>query len=199
MREARVRHIPGAQSYRRGPGHYSADGGWWWDETRSQWLRVVGVETLEIVADDSRDRSWATALVTVFVPYGDVYVRFVARERGPGLRVPRTFRVGDPFPAARAGLDDLRAQGAWLGIQQARLLELENALIEDGWRPSGRGQHWWSARYSRPRIDITTPPHAYERHASGLESVAGEGSVRRPRRLPAGRRPGLGARATRKS
>lgn len=189
---SRSERVAATQTAVRGPGHYSADRRWWWEETRRQWFRTVGLEQVEVVADDSRTRTWATALVSVLVPYGDVYVRFVARERGPALRGlhPRAVPgyVGAPFPAARVGLDDVKAQGAWLGIQRARLRELEELLEADGWEPTGCGLHWWSVRYSRPGIDRETPADAYDREAAGEPCPASGPARRAPRRAPGQRR-----------
>jgi hypothetical protein len=105
---------------------------------------------VEIVAEEVADRGWTGALVERLVPYGDVFFRFVVRERGPGLRVRRIVYVGDPFPVARPGLHDVAAQGAWLDMQTVRLLEVQRRLGDEGWEPAGRGEHWWSARYVPP-------------------------------------------------
>lgn len=152
---------------------------------------ATGRRLIEIVVDESRDRSWATALVSVFVPYGDVYMRFVVRELGVGLRGLRPLHVSDPFPAARAGLDDLKAQGAWLDIQRSRLLELQQRLAEDGWEPSGHGEHWWSARYTRPRPHLAAPSAVDDPAAAGDRLPPAR---RLARRAPGPRRPGLGGR-----
>jgi hypothetical protein len=195
-----MRNMAGGPAAARGPGHYAADRRWWWDERQQRWFRVVGRQLAEIVADERGDRPWATALVSAFVPYGDVYVRFAVRERAPAtgrnsLWSPRPLYVGTPFPAARAALDDVAAQGVWRAIQVARLAELQAVLVADGWEPAGRGQHWWSARYSRPRIDPLTPHDAYERAAANPAAEAGQiPGRRRPRIPPESRRPGLGRR-----
>ncbi len=122
-----------------------------WTEVRPTWLRVpVPVGLVEIVAEEVADRSWTGAIVDRFVPYGDVYFRFVARERVPGLRPRRLLHSGDPFPVARPGLDDVAAQGAWLDVQVARHLDLVRHLAADGLEPAGRGEHWWSSRFTPP-------------------------------------------------
>ncbi len=37
----------------RGPGHYSQDGCWWWDDHQQRWLRLAEQEdVLEIEAED---------------------------------------------------------------------------------------------------------------------------------------------------
>lgn len=105
---------------------------------------------VEVFAEEVADRGWTGALVERLVPYGDVFFRFVARERGPGLRIRRTVFTGDPFPVARPGLHDVAAQGAWLDVQTTRLCELQRRLADEGWEPAGRGEHWWSARYTSP-------------------------------------------------
>jgi hypothetical protein len=118
---------------------------------RAPLFRVPAQSVLvEVVAEEVADRGWTMALVERLVPYGDVYFRFVARERGPGLRVRRTLFTGEPFPVARPGLHDVAAQGAWLDVQTTRLLELQGRLADDGWEPVGRGEHWWSVRYAPP-------------------------------------------------
>lgn len=65
-----------------------------WTEGRPPWFRApVPVGLVEIVAEEVGDRTWTGALVDRFVPYGDVYFRFVARERVPGLRPRRALVV----------------------------------------------------------------------------------------------------------
>lgn len=107
-------------------------------------------DAVEIMAEEVADRGWTGALVERLVPYGDVFCRFVVRERGPGLRIRRVVLASDPFPVARPGLYDVAAQGAWLDLQTARFCELQRRLEDSGWEPAGRGDHWWSARYSPP-------------------------------------------------
>jgi hypothetical protein len=56
--------------------------------------------------------------------------------------------TGATFPAT--GLEDPSGKGAWAAEQRARLEELHQQLLREGWRPDGRGDHWWSRRYRRP-------------------------------------------------
>lgn len=112
--------------------------------------RPAATPEVEIVAEEVADRGWTLALVDRLVPYGDVFFRFVVRERGAGLRVRRIVFMGEPFPVARPGLQDVTAQGAWLDVQTARLLEARRHLEGEGWEPAGRGIHWWSVRYAPP-------------------------------------------------
>jgi hypothetical protein len=32
--------------------------------------------------------------------------------------------------------------------------KLHEQLLREGWRPAGRGEHWWSLRYTRPVVDL---------------------------------------------
>lgn len=121
------------------------------DERRPLFRVPAQGVVVEIVAEEVSDRGWTGALVERIVPYGDVFFRFVARERGPGLRVRRTIVTGDPFAVARPGLHDVAAQGAWLDMQTTRLLEVQRHLEDEGWEPAGRGLHWWSVRYVPPQ------------------------------------------------
>lgn len=115
-------------------------------------FRTPGVTTavVEVIAEEVADRGWTGALVERLVPYGDVFFRFVVRERGPGLRIRRTVFAGEPFPVARPGLHDVAAQGAWLDLQTARFCELQRHLADEGWEAAGRGEYWWSTRYTSP-------------------------------------------------
>jgi hypothetical protein len=148
----------------RGPGHYSRDGRWWWDDGQQRWFRVTDQEdVLEIEAEDVGGTSLlASLLTTLSSQYGNGYFRFVARARSPDPRWPTYSVVGATFPATRPSLDDVAAQGAWLETQRERFEELHQQLLAEGWRPAGRGARWWSASYRRPAIDWDTPPDAYE-------------------------------------
>jgi hypothetical protein len=57
------------------------------------------------------------------------------------------------FPAT--GLEDPSRKGAWATEQRARLEELHQRLLREGWRPVGPGDRWWSRRYRRPVVDLT--------------------------------------------
>jgi hypothetical protein len=119
----------------RGPGHYSEDGHWWWDDTHRRWFRTVDWEdVLEIEAQDVDGISPAASLLsTLSSQHGNGYFRFVAH------------------------------QGAWRETQRERFQELHRQLLAEGWRPAGHGAHWWSAIYRRADLDWDTPADAYER------------------------------------
>ena len=63
--------------------------------------------------------------------------------------------TGASFPAT--GLEDPDGKGAWATEQRARLEELHQQLLREGWRLVGRGDRWWSLRYTRPVVDLTVP------------------------------------------
>ena len=94
-------------------------------------------------------RLWTT-LVT---KYGTPYYRFVGRARSTDARWPTYQATGASFPAT--GLEDSGGKGAWAAEQRARLDELHQQLLRQGWRLVGRGDRWWSRRYRRPVVDLT--------------------------------------------
>ena len=149
----------------RGPGHYSDDGHWWWDDIHRRWFRTLDQEeVLEIEAEDVGGVSLVASLLTILSSqYGNGYFRFLARARSPDPRWPTYAMAGATFPATRPSPEDVAAQGAWLDTQRERFQELHQQLLEEGWRPAGHGAHWWSAIYRRPAIDWDTPPDAYSR------------------------------------
>jgi hypothetical protein len=146
----------------RGPGHYSEDGWWWWDDSQGRWFRTTDQEDeLQIEAEDVGGTSLAASLATTLSSqYGNAYFRFVAQARSADPHWPTYAMAGATFPATRPSLDDVAAQGVWLETQRERFEELHRQLVEEGWRPAGRGAHWWSAIYKRPGIDWDTPPGA---------------------------------------
>ena len=146
----------------RGPGHYSEDGRWWWDQAQHRWFRVTGQEdVLEVEAEDVGGTSLVASLLTTLASqYGNGYFRFVGRARSADPRWPTYAVSGATFPGTRPSLEDAAAQGAWLETQRERFDELHQQLLAEGWRPAGRGDHWWSASYSRPAVDWDTPPDA---------------------------------------
>ena len=149
----------------RGPGHYSEDGRWWWDDGQGRWFGTLDQEEiLEVEAEDMGDTSLAASLLTTLSSqYGNGYFRFVARATSADPRWPSYAMPGATFPATRPTLDDIAAQGAWLETQRERFDELHRQLLREGWRPAGHGAHRWSAIYKRPAIDWDTEPDAYER------------------------------------
>jgi hypothetical protein len=110
-------------------------------------------QVLEIEAEDVGGTSLlASLLTTLSSQFGNAYFRFVGRVRGgdPGGPDRPTDVVGATFPATRPSLYDVAAQGAWLETQRERFDELHRQLVEEGWRPVGHGDHWWSGIYRRP-------------------------------------------------
>jgi hypothetical protein len=139
----------------RGPGHYSKDGRRWREDGHRRWFPVTDQEDeLEIEAEDLGSTSLpARLLTTVFTQYGTPYYRFVGRARSADPRWPTYQVTGASFPAT--GLDDPSGKGAWAEEQRARLDELHQQLLREGWRLAGRGERWWSRRYTRPVVDLT--------------------------------------------
>jgi hypothetical protein len=146
----------------RGPGHYSEDGRWWWDDDQGRWFRTTSQED-EIEAEDVGGASLAASLLTTLsTQHGNAYFRFVARAHSADPRWPTYAQAGATFPTTRPSLDDVAAQGAWLETQRERFDELHRQLVQEGWRPAGRGAHRWSATNTHPAIDWGTPPDAYD-------------------------------------
>ena len=87
----------------RGPGHYSDDGHWWWDDTHRRWFRTLDQEeVLEIEAEDVGGVSLAASLLTTLSSqYGNGYFRFLARARSPDPRWPTYAMAGATFPGTR--------------------------------------------------------------------------------------------------
>jgi hypothetical protein len=139
----------------RGPAHYSQDGRRWWEDRLRRWFSVTDQEDqLEIEVEDLGSSSLpARLLTTLFTQYGTPYSRFVGRARSADRRWPTYQVTGASFPAT--GLDNPSGKGAWAGEQQARLEELHQQLLREGWRPAGRGGRWWSRRYRRPVVELT--------------------------------------------
>jgi hypothetical protein len=75
------------------------------------------------------------------------------RARSADARWPTYQVAGASFPAT--GLKDPGGTGAWAGQQRARLEELPQQLLGEGWRLVGRGERWWSRRYRRPVMELT--------------------------------------------
>jgi hypothetical protein len=144
---------PGPQ---RGPGYYTEDGRSWWDDDRQRWFHASGREdTLEIEVEDFGGTSFPASLGTILISqYGTGYARFVARAHSDDPRWPVYGFTGPTFPMTRMPLDDLSAQGAWAQDIWARLDEMHQQLVQHGWRPAGRGEHWWSLRFTRPVIEL---------------------------------------------
>ncbi len=158
----------------RGPGHYSKDGRWWWDDGRRRWFRTTGQEdVLEIEAEDVRGLSplWS-AYQTLAGGWFTLYYRFGGRAQSADPRWPAYSVVGATFPVIRGEpLDHLQNQGAWVDTITARFDELHQRLVREGWRPSRHGAHWWSVVYRRPTLDWDTVP-------DGSPDTAGRVTIR---------------------
>ena len=132
----------------RGPGHYSQDGRWWWDDGQQRWFRVTDQEeVLEIEAEDMGGTSLAASLLTTLSSqYGNGYFRFVTRAHSADLRWPTYAMAGATFPGTRPSLEDVGAQGAWLQDQRERFQGAAPAAAGRGlaaggpWRPLVVGQ-----------------------------------------------------------
>ena len=141
---------------RWGRGHYSEDGGSWWDDSSRRWFPLTDAQdTLEIELEDAGGTSpLASLLATLGSQFGNAYHRFVGRAHSPDSRWPTYAIVGKTFPAPRAFLADLPPQDQWAqGMTQA-LNELREELLSQGWRPVGKGTHPWSFTYVRPGLDL---------------------------------------------
>jgi hypothetical protein len=143
----------------RGTGHYSTDGGAWWDDARARWFRTTDRDdVLEIEVEDVAGRSLLSSLVTTLVNQnGAGYYRFVGRARSADQRWPTYSIPGGTFALVRQLPDDLEVNGPRSGDAVDRLAEMRRQLAGEGWRPAGRGEHWWSYRYTRPDLDWAEP------------------------------------------
>lgn len=118
---------------------------------------------LEIEAEDLGGSSMVASLLTTLASqHGNAYLRFAARLRNPDPQRPATVMTSPTFPATRPSMDHPAEQGAWLAIQRERFDELHRQLVEEGWRPIGRGAHWWSVIYQCAAVDPDAPPDVGE-------------------------------------
>lgn len=141
-------------------GHYSADGSRWWDDEASQWYEVgPEVDTLVIGLEDHGHATVLRSLATTLTgPFGAQSFRFVARASSDDPRWP-TYRIDGPtFPVLPLQLPLDRVDPASDEAYDVRqgLESLDRRLVEEGWRRTGTGDHWWAWRYERPRIHL--PP-----------------------------------------
>lgn len=146
----------------RGRGHYKDDGSQWWDDTRERWFSTTDDEdVLEIDVENAGHTSMLRSIATTMTgQHGTQSYRFVARARSGDPRwgaftvASGTFPVLPlQLPIERIGPDD-----AYGDEMRARLEELDRALVEQGWRPAGQGERWWSTRYTRRCLNWDTPP-----------------------------------------
>jgi hypothetical protein len=158
-----------SKTMKRGSGHYSDDGKWWWDDAHQRWFMTTAEkDLLEIEVEDYGGTSWVRRIfTTLFTQYGTLYYRFVARPRGAEAQGLPDMVASDAFPVLPLGLplDDVQRQGAGASDIKDRFHELQERLVAEGWLPAGPGVHWWSEVYWRPRIDWDTPEDAYRRRS----------------------------------
>jgi hypothetical protein len=142
-------------------GHYSTDGTSWWDDQRQRWYRTTSdSDSLEITVEEIGQRSWFRALFsTLSGSYGSALFWFVGETPGNDRRGPRYRIVGDSFPVMRMQpFDELAAGGPFADEARNALSALHQRLTSEGWRLTGRGKHWYSHQYTRPRLDWASPP-----------------------------------------
>lgn len=148
----------------RGRGHYNDDGSQWWDDTQQRWFRTTDdTDVLEIEVEDAGHTSMLRSIATTMTgQHGAQSYRFVGRARSGDPRWGEFTVTSDTFPVLplqlpieRIGPDD-----AYVDEMRARLDELDRTLVDQGWRPTGQGERWWSKIYTRPCLDWDTPPDA---------------------------------------
>lgn len=150
----------------QGPGRYSPDGAWWFEESRQRWFPVTDAhDTLEVELEDVGGTSWwASLLTTLGSQYGNAYCRFVGRARSDDPRWPTYQVAGSPFPRLRSIPDDVPPDEAVSPGLTDALADLCRRLDAEGWRAEGRGDHPWSFRYVRSCVDWD---HPYDGGADG--------------------------------
>jgi hypothetical protein len=126
-----------------GHGHYSTDGSRWWDEAKGYWFPIM------LERDEAE---------IALEPAGGGCSRFVARATSTDRRWPAYGVTGDSFPAMRMQpFDKLDRREPFSADARASLDRLREDLELAGWLPNGRGEHWWSYRYTRPAVDWDRP------------------------------------------
>jgi hypothetical protein len=142
-------------------GHYSDDGRWWWDDDRGDWYATTGPdESCEVVLEDDGNRSLLRSIVTTLTGQaGTQSYRFVARALGIDLDAPGGTVASDTFPVLPLSLVEghVAPEEGWPEEVRAALAGLDEDLVSRGWQRRGRGEHWWSYRYTRPRVDWARP------------------------------------------
>jgi hypothetical protein len=142
---------------RRARGRYDDDATRWWDEAAQRWYPTTGDEdVLEIQAEDCGHTSMLRSITTTLTgQHGTQRYQFVARIRSADPRSPESTVTSGTFPVLplQLPLDDIDPHSAFAEEMRARLAELEQRLLDEGWRPGGTGDHWWSKRYTRPAVD----------------------------------------------
>jgi hypothetical protein len=149
-----LRHAPVPPPRR---GHYSEDGRSWIDDIRhAAFVLTDGADTLEIELEDAGGGSFVGSLVaTLSAQQGHAWYRFIGRARSADRRWPEYVIMGGTFAAPRAAFSrPIPPDDAWAPDMEARLTELRDELVAEGWLLAGRGEHPWSFRYTRPWIDL---------------------------------------------
>ncbi|MBY5161075.1 hypothetical protein [Salsipaludibacter albus] len=121
-------------------------------------MDTTATERVEIVLEDVATTSpWRRIATTLGGTQGTQFLRFVARRQDGsvggaiGAGTDRDVRVSGSFPVmALQRRDELDADEAWGGEVRDRFDELHAQLLQDGWRPEGRGDQWWSLVLRRP-------------------------------------------------
>jgi hypothetical protein len=133
----------------RGPGHYSEDGRWWWEDGQERWFRVTDQEdVLKVEAEDAGGISLvASLLTTLSSQYGNAYFRFVARARSTDPRWPTYAMAGATFrpPGPRWRMSPPRAPG-WRPSANAS----RNCISSCSSRAGGRPRSWPADRAAWP-------------------------------------------------
>lgn len=153
-----TRHETAAgQAPPRGRGHYDDDGARWWDDPTQRWYPTTTDEdVLEIDIEDAGHTSMLRSIATTLTGQQGVQTfRFVGRARSSDPRYGDYTVPSGTFPVLPLELPvaRLRPDGAYGDEMRARLAELEQLLVDHGWRLDGRGEHWWSKIYRRPTLD----------------------------------------------
>ena len=137
-----------------GPGHYSDDYCWWWDEADQHWHRLSDeTETLEIVLEELGDRSWVDGVLTTLDSgSGAGSCRFVGLVRAGGPHPIDRVDGGTFTPPAviDGGVPPVEM---WPFGMTQELDVLRERLAADGWVPLGHGNRSWSSTYFRPRLE----------------------------------------------
>jgi hypothetical protein len=148
----------------RGRGHYDETGTRWWDDMQCRWFNTTDDDdVLEIELQDVGHTTVLRSIVTTLTgTLGTQVHRFVGRASSGDPRWP-DFTVSSgtfPMQPGQPSLDRLHPDDPWADAVSGQFRQLELTLAEHGWRPAGRGAHWWSKRYTRPALDWEAPADA---------------------------------------
>jgi hypothetical protein len=148
----------------RGRGNYDETGTRWWDDTQCRWFNTTDDEdVLEIDLEDVGHTTMLRSIVTTLTgTLGTQVHRFVGRASSGDPRwADFTVSSGTfPMQPGQPPLDRLHPDDPWADAISGQFKQLELTLAEHGWRPAGRGAHWWSKRYTRPALDWEAPADA---------------------------------------